>query len=510
MAIAVTLVGLADLRRTSDDASSLRARVIANTLAARLRVTGSEDRMEVVQGAARGTYADILLIDHYGEVVADASLGPPPRPELVRCLLAGSGVVTSPLLGRTRFAVQPLGPPLEWLSVIAMVPAPLTPTEASSLLRAVAMLTALLVGAAGMVAYVFANDVRNDVTLRPPPHRRNGRRRQRPRRGAHSDPRARSGGRAHRGIQPTRRAVCRRRTLVPRGPHTSPPRSTARDSAFLAALSHELRTPLNGILGFADVLLSEVEGTLDEATREELGVIRTSASHLRSLIDDILELSALESGGLKLRCEPVDVYAVAEEVVREQRPLAADKKLALDLQGSRGAIALADPQRLRQILGNIVGNAVKFTSRGGVRVAVESQNDEVVVHTIDTGPGIAPAERAAIFEEYAQVGDIATRRKGNGPRAGHRAAPGGHARRRDRARKHAGPRVAFHLQAQAPRGMARLDSRIACRTEHGHEQRDRRAAPAPARLASRSCSRASPFSPRWPDSPRSSCCSKTR
>jgi signal transduction histidine kinase len=302
---------------------------------------------------------------------------------------------------------------LEWLSVIAMVPAPLTPAEASSLLRAVAMLTVLLVGAAGMVAYVFANDVRNDVTYV----------RQRIAEMAAADNDPAGAPIPIRALDQVGVLTAAFNQLV--GRFAAAERryredltfATALDgerSAFLAALSHELRTPLNGILGFADVLLSEVEGTLDDATREELGVIRTSASHLRSLIDDILELSALESGGLKLRREPVDVYAVAEEVVREQRPLAADKKLALDLQGSRGAIALADPHRLRQILGNIVGNAVKFTTRGGVRVAVENGNDEVVVHTIDTGPGIAPAERAAIFEEYAQAGDIATRRKGTG------------------------------------------------------------------------------------------------
>jgi signal transduction histidine kinase len=413
VAIGVTLAGVSDLRRTSDDASSLRARVIANTLAARLRVTGSEDRMEVVQGAARGTYADILLIDHYGEVVTDASLGPPSRTELVRCLLAGSGVVNSPLLGRTRFAVQPLGPPLEWLSVIAMVPAAQTPTEAASLVKAVAMLTALLLGAAGLVAYVFANDVRNDVTY--------VRHRIAEMAAADKDP---AGAPIPiRALDQVGVLTAAFNQLV--GRFAAAERLYREDltfaaaldgerSAFLAALSHELRTPLNGILGFADVLLSEVDGTLDEATREELGVIRASASHLRSLIDDILELSALESGGLKLRREPVDVFAVAEEVVREQRPLAADKKLRLDLQGSRGTIAIADPQRLRQILGNIVGNAVKFTARGGVRITVEHQNDEVVVHTIDTGPGIAPAERAAIFEEYAQAGDIATRRKGTG------------------------------------------------------------------------------------------------
>ena len=205
-------------------------------------------------------------------------------------------------------------------------------------------------------------------------------------------------------------------------------------------------------MGFADVLLSEVDGPLDEATREELGVIRTSASHLRSLIDDILELSALESGGLKLSRESVDVYAIAEE----DRPRAASAgrgkaPAARALGDSRGAIANADPRRLRQILGNIVGNAVKFTSRGGVRIVVEDHGGgEVVVHTIDTGPGIAPAERAAIFEEYAQAGDAATKRKGTGlglaiARRLVRMHGG-----RDRARERGGSRLPFHVQAARP------------------------------------------------------------
>src|SRR5207302_4023314 len=119
--------------------------------------------------------------------------------------------------------------------------------------------------------------------------------------------------------------------------------------------------------------------------------------------------------GLRLNRSAVDVHAIAEEVVREQQPIAAAKKLRLDLEGERGAIADADPQRLRQVLGNIVGNAIKFTSRGGVRVVVEDQGGgEVIVHTIDSGPGIAPQERAAIFEEYGQAGDTATRGKGTG------------------------------------------------------------------------------------------------
>jgi signal transduction histidine kinase len=414
VAIAITLVGLGDLRRASDANSSLRAQAIATTLAARLRVTGSEDRKEVVQAAARGTYADILLLDHKGEIVADASLRPPPRTELVRCLLAGQGVADTPLLGRTRYAAQPLGPPLEQLSVLALVPAPVTPTEARGLVKAVATLTALLVGAAGIVGYVFANDARNDVAYVR--HRIAGM--------AEADADPAGAPIPVRALDQVGVLTAAFNSLVAR--FAAAERSYRQDltfastldaerSVFLAALSHELRTPLNAILGFADVLLSEVEGTLDDATREELGVIRASASHLRSLIDDILELSALESGGLRLNRQAVDVYALAEEVVKEQQPLAAGKKLRLDLQGARSAIADADPQRLRQVLGNIVGNAIKFTSRGGVQVVVDDQGGgEVTVHTIDSGPGIAEEERAAIFEEYAQAGDTAARRKGTG------------------------------------------------------------------------------------------------
>jgi signal transduction histidine kinase len=282
------------------------------------------------------------------------------------------------------------------------------------LVNAVAVLTALLVGAAGIVGYVFASDVRNDVTY--------VRRRIAAMATADTDPAGapipvraldQVGVLTSAFNQLVARFAAAERTY--RQDLVLASALDAERSAFLAALSHELRTPLNAILGFADVLLSGVEGTLDPETREELGVIRTSASHLRSLIDDILELSALESGGLKLTREAVDVYAIAEEVVREQRPLADAKHVALSLEGMTGAIADADPRRLRQVIGNIVGNAIKFTQQGSVRVVVEDNGGgDVVVHTIDTGPGIAPAERAAIFEEYAQAGDTAARRKGTG------------------------------------------------------------------------------------------------
>ncbi|MBN1607757.1 MAG: HAMP domain-containing histidine kinase, partial [Polyangiaceae bacterium] len=184
-------------------------------------------------------------------------------------------------------------------------------------------------------------------------------------------------------------------------------------SAFLAALSHELRTPLNAILGFTEVLLSEVDGPLRPEARENLEIVRASGRHLAALVDDILELSALESGELRLSRVEVDVYDIAEEVVREAEVAAQGKPLAVKLEGD-SAPAWVDARRVRQILGNVVGNAVKFTSAGTVLVRISSDQGCALADIADTGPGIAPDDQASIFEEYRQSGDANSRRIGTG------------------------------------------------------------------------------------------------
>src|SRR5690606_11253104 len=110
----------------------------------------------------------------------------------------------------------------------------------------------------------------------------------------------------------------------------------------------------------------------------------------------------------------VDLYEIAEAVVREAEALAAEKGLELTLSAERGQFVLADPRRIRQVLGNLVGNAIKFTIRGSVRVALERREGCFAFTVSDTGPGIAPDESKAIFEEYRQVGDLAARRSGTG------------------------------------------------------------------------------------------------
>jgi signal transduction histidine kinase len=185
-------------------------------------------------------------------------------------------------------------------------------------------------------------------------------------------------------------------------------------SAFLAGLSHELRTPLNAILGFTHVLESEVDGPLDDEARESLNVIKTSGEHLKTLIDDVLDLSALETGQLRLSRRAVDVRELCEEVVREARATVRDKQVGLAVTGQAGLFAHADARRVRQILTNLIHNAIKATAQGWVTVHVEARPGFVAMVVHDTGAGIPKEQRDAIFEAYRQGGDAGSRRGGAG------------------------------------------------------------------------------------------------
>ena len=187
-------------------------------------------------------------------------------------------------------------------------------------------------------------------------------------------------------------------------------------SAFLAALSHELRTPLNAILGFTDVLLSEMDGPLSDEVRENLTIVRTSGNHLRALIDDILALSALESGQFRLSREELDVAQVATDVVTESVLAADQKSIYLELAelSPRPILAFVDRRRLRQIIQNVVSNAVKFTAQGGVVVTLGREGEDIVISVSDTGPGIKKEALENIFNEFSQAGDSSSERQGTG------------------------------------------------------------------------------------------------
>jgi len=185
----------------------------------------------------------------------------------------------------------------------------------------------------------------------------------------------------------------------------------AAKDAFLMAVRHELRTPLNAILGFADVLLSEIDGPLTASQAEDARIILSSGRHLASLFDDVLDLSAAVSQQLGLELEEVDLVQLLRDVVTEQRPQARAKELTLALDAPDEAQLVADPKRLRQVFTNLVANAVKFTERGRVAVVVRASEPTVVVEVRDTGVGIPEDLQPTIFDEFLQAPEPRSKRR---------------------------------------------------------------------------------------------------
>jgi signal transduction histidine kinase len=415
VAAAIGAVGVSNLKLESDRQAGSRARLLAATLAARIAPLSTEERLETLQAAARTTGAELLLATSEGAPMVDASLNQTDRATLKRALVQREGLAMTGL-GRTLFAVRRLpGPPgLSPTTFLAVfVRAPATPEAGALLLRVLIALTTLLVGVAAAVAYAVARDANKDVDFVA--------------RRVHGMIPVRS--------EPAGEAVplrtmdevgaltvafnelVERFAAAQRGYQSDLERVRAADrdrAAFLAAISHELRSPLNAILGFAEVLMAEVDGPLSAEAREEVEQILGSGKHLLELINDILELSALESGQLKLSRSRVDLASIAGDVVREAAGLVGARPVTVRMDGEQAVFARADPRRVRQVVTNLVGNAVKFTQAGEVVVDVGHEGRFARLSVRDTGPGISEQQRALLFQEYKQTSEERARRRGTG------------------------------------------------------------------------------------------------
>ena len=176
-------------------------------------------------------------------------------------------------------------------------------------------------------------------------------------------------------------------------------------SVFLASMSHELRTPLNAILGFSELLMDSGKEAFTPDTRHRfLEQIHSSGKHLLGLINDILDLSKIEAGQMELRLQTVDIAEVAEQVRSTVEPLAVQKLITITVDAANAGSIVADAGKVKQMLLNLVSNAIKFTpDNGTVAIKTRRLNDAVELAVIDTGIGIAKEDFDRVFHEFQQL-----------------------------------------------------------------------------------------------------------
>ncbi|MCK9632133.1 MAG: ATP-binding protein [Methanoregula sp.] len=182
-------------------------------------------------------------------------------------------------------------------------------------------------------------------------------------------------------------------------------------SAFLATMSHELRTPLNSIIGFSGILLQEMAGPLNEEQKKQLTMVSDSSEHLLALINDVLDLSRIEAGQLKIASERFEIRPVIDKTVRTIRPLAEAKHLALVLEvAPEVGMVTADSRRVEQVLLNLLSNAIKFTEQGEIRITCSLQETFVRISVADSGIGIKKEDLEKLFRPFTQVETGLTRK----------------------------------------------------------------------------------------------------
>lgn len=412
VATGVAVAGLGELERAGERHADERARLVAEILAARIAKLPHEKREAVIRLAARRTKLELLVVAADGALRVDATLGGLDARAVESLARSERGAAES-RAGRVRYRTSAVPEPGARDLVLALAPVTEGGGDTGTLLTALASLAALLIATSATIAHLIAHDATRDVRFIT--HR--------------IDEMARVGSAPSgeplplRALDDTGWVTREFNDLVARFVEAEQAHrgalSRAEDAdrdraAFLAAVSHELRSPMNAILGFADLLIQEVDGPLSEEAREEVAQIRASGEHLSLLIQDILELSALESGQLRLTRSRTSVSALVGAVVREARVALAGRPVTLRLDAGSEVVAEIDERRMRQVVGNLVGNAVKFTAEGEVVVSVGTDGATCTIRVRDTGPGISDEERALVFDEFKQTRAERSRRRGTG------------------------------------------------------------------------------------------------
>jgi signal transduction histidine kinase len=183
-------------------------------------------------------------------------------------------------------------------------------------------------------------------------------------------------------------------------------------SRLLSTVSHELRTPLASIKGFATTLLREDVDWDETSRREFLSIIDEESDRLSELIGNLLDMSRIEAGELPVEPEPIDLLPIIQETAAEFQMMTHDHHFQLQLPGTL-PLAMADPRRTRQVLRNLVENAVKYSPGGGpVTIAAQPEEERIIVSVADRGIGIDPEQLDRVFDRFYQVDSASTRKVG--------------------------------------------------------------------------------------------------
>jgi len=174
-------------------------------------------------------------------------------------------------------------------------------------------------------------------------------------------------------------------------------------SLFIASMSHELRTPLSLIIGFTDIMLQEISGEIKQEQRRQLTLVKNNANHLLGLINDAIDIHKIDAGKAEMAIEEFDLPALSREI-KDSFILAADKKrLALSLEAPPALLIESDRRRIKQILINLISNAIKFTARGEIKIKVIQKDEIVEVSVRDSGIGIKKEDMDKLFKPFSQI-----------------------------------------------------------------------------------------------------------
>jgi signal transduction histidine kinase len=174
-------------------------------------------------------------------------------------------------------------------------------------------------------------------------------------------------------------------------------------SMFIASMSHELRTPLNSIIGFTGIILNGMSGDITDEQRKQLGMVRGSASHLLELINDVIDVSKIEADKVQLSIEEFDLSALVQDVHKSFETIAYEHGLKITLEPSEGLIVSSDKRRVKQVIINLVSNAIKFTDKGQIDIKLAKTQTCAEVSVADTGIGIKKEDIGKLFQAFGRI-----------------------------------------------------------------------------------------------------------